>query len=60
MPEMPELYMHRIGRTRSCRCNWNCNPYSSREEEFKVEVEVLMNMELAIESFQKQWKFHQN
>jgi hypothetical protein len=32
--------------------------YSPREEEFKVEVEVLMNMELAIES--KQWKFHQN
>jgi ATP-dependent RNA helicase RhlE len=33
------------------RCNWNTiSLIAPREEEFKVEVEVLMNMELAIES----------
>jgi ATP-dependent RNA helicase RhlE len=25
MPEMPELYMHRIGRTGRADANWNCN-----------------------------------
>jgi ATP-dependent RNA helicase RhlE len=60
MPEMPELYMHRIGRTGRADATGTAISLIAREEEFKVEVEVLMNMELAIESFQKQWKFHQN
>lgn len=52
MPEMPELYMHRIGRTgRADATGTAISLIAPREEEFKVEVEVLMNMELAIESF---------
>lgn len=52
MPEMPELYMHRIGRTgRADATGTAISLVAPREEEFKVEVEVLMNMELAIESF---------
>ncbi|WP_426064802.1 DEAD/DEAH box helicase [Flavobacterium sp. DSP2-3-1] len=52
MPEMPELYMHRIGRTgRADASGIAISFIAPREEEFKVEVEVLMNMEVAIESF---------
>ncbi|MFV8332597.1 DEAD/DEAH box helicase [Flavobacterium sp. XS1P32] len=52
MPEMPELYMHRIGRTgRADATGTAISLIAPREEEFKVEVEVLMNMELSIESF---------
>jgi ATP-dependent RNA helicase RhlE len=51
MPEAGELYMHRIGRT-GRRCYRNALSFiTPREEESKVEVEVLMNMELVIEPF---------
>jgi ATP-dependent RNA helicase RhlE len=49
---MPELYMHRIGRTgRADKTGTAISFIAPREEEAKVEIEVLMNMELAIESF---------
>jgi ATP-dependent RNA helicase RhlE len=52
MPEMPELYMHRIGRTgRADATGTAISLVAPREEELKVAVEVLMNMELAIEPF---------
>jgi ATP-dependent RNA helicase RhlE len=52
MPELPELYMHRIGRTgRADAKGTAISMIAPREEEYKVEIEVLMNMELAIESF---------
>ncbi|WP_369752298.1 DEAD/DEAH box helicase [Flavobacterium sp. WC2409] len=52
MPEMPELYMHRIGRTgRADKTGIAISFVAPREEEFKVEVEVLMNMELNAEEF---------
>ena len=52
MPEMPELYMHRIGRTGRADATGTAISFiAPREEESKVEVEVLMNMELAIEPF---------
>lgn len=52
MPEMPELYMHRIGRTgRADKTGTAISFVAPREEEFKVEVEVLMNMELVPETF---------
>jgi ATP-dependent RNA helicase RhlE len=52
MPEMPELYMHRIGRTgRADAKGTAISLIAPREEEYKVEIEVLMNMELAIETF---------
>jgi ATP-dependent RNA helicase RhlE len=47
---MPELYMHRIGRMGS-QIKRYCNHFIAPREEDKVEVEVLMNMELAIEEF---------
>jgi ATP-dependent RNA helicase RhlE len=52
MPAMPELYMHRIGRTgRADATGTAISLIAPREEEAKVEIEVLMNMELAIEPF---------
>jgi ATP-dependent RNA helicase RhlE len=52
MPAMPELYMHRIGRTgRADKTGTAISFIAPREEEAKVEIEVLMNMELTIESF---------
>ena len=52
MPELPELYMHRIGRTGRADATGTAVSFiTPREEEAKVEVEVLMNMELAIEPF---------
>ena len=52
MPAMPELYMHRIGRTgRADKTGTAISFIAPREEEAKVEIEVLMNMELAIEPF---------
>jgi ATP-dependent RNA helicase RhlE len=52
MPAMPELYMHRIGRTGRADATGTAISFiAPREEEAKVEVEVLMNMELAIEPF---------
>ncbi len=47
MPEMPELYMHRIGRTgRADATGTAISFYTPREIEFKLEAEVLMNTEI--------------
>jgi ATP-dependent RNA helicase RhlE len=52
MPAMPELYMHRIGRTgRADKTGTAISFIAPRELEAKVEIEVLMNMELTIEPF---------
>jgi ATP-dependent RNA helicase RhlE len=52
MPAMPELYMHRIGRTgRADKTGTAISFIAPRELEAKVEIEILMNMELTIESF---------
>jgi ATP-dependent RNA helicase RhlE len=52
LPEMPELYMHRIGRTGRADATGTAISFiTPREEEFKVEVEVLMNQELEIADF---------
>jgi len=52
MPEMPELYMHRIGRTGRADTSGTAISFvTPREEEFKVEVEVLMNQELKTADF---------
>jgi ATP-dependent RNA helicase RhlE len=52
MPEMPELYMHRIGRTgRADATGTAISLVAPREEEHKVAVEILMDMELVIEAF---------
>ena len=52
MPEIPELYMHRIGRTGRADATGTAISFiAPREEEFKVEIEVLMNMELNAETF---------
>jgi ATP-dependent RNA helicase RhlE len=52
MPERPELYMHRIGRTgRADATGTAISFYSKREEEMKLEIEVLMNRELNPEPF---------
>ena len=52
MPEMPELYMHRIGRTgRADAKGTAISFFTPREEEFKIEIELLMNKELDIETF---------
>jgi ATP-dependent RNA helicase RhlE len=47
MPEFPELYMHRIGRTgRADALGTAISFYTAREEEYKLEAEVLMNLEI--------------
>ncbi|QOG01765.1 DEAD/DEAH box helicase [Flavobacterium sp. MDT1-60] len=52
LPEFPELYMHRIGRTGRADATGTAISFiTPREEEFKVEVEVLMNHELEIAEF---------
>jgi len=52
IPELPELYMHRIGRTGRADATGTAISFiTPREEEFKVEVEVLMNQELEIAEF---------
>jgi ATP-dependent RNA helicase RhlE len=52
LPEFPELYMHRIGRTGRADATGTAISFiTPREEEFKIEVEVLMNQELAIADF---------
>ncbi|MCV9926967.1 DEAD/DEAH box helicase [Flavobacterium sp. LS1R49] len=52
LPEFPELYMHRIGRTGRADATGTAISFiTPREEEFKVEVEVLMNRELEIADF---------
>ncbi len=52
LPELPELYMHRIGRTGRADATGTAISFvTPREEEFKIEVEVLMNQELEITDF---------
>ena len=52
MPEEPELYMHRIGRTGRADTNGTAiSFYTNREEEVKIEIELLMNRELNPEVF---------
>ncbi len=52
MPEEPELYMHRIGRTGRADATGTAISFiTPREEELKVAAEVLMDMELDIEDF---------
>ncbi|WP_374507344.1 DEAD/DEAH box helicase [Flavobacterium sp.] len=52
MPELPELYMHRIGRTgRADAEGTSISFVAPREEESFIEVEVLMNTELEITPF---------
>ena len=52
MPELPELYMHRIGRTgRADAIGTAISMIAPREEESKVAIEILMDMELPIETF---------
>jgi ATP-dependent RNA helicase RhlE len=47
MPELPELYMHRIGRTGRADATGTAISFvTPREEESKLAVEILMNMEL--------------
>ena len=47
MPEMPELYMHRIGRTgRADATGTAISLYTPREVEMKLQAEVLMNTEI--------------
>lgn len=47
MPEFPELYMHRIGRTgRADATGTAISFYTAREEEFKLSAEILMNLEI--------------
>jgi ATP-dependent RNA helicase RhlE len=52
IPEAPELYMHRIGRTgRADASGTAISFFTAREEEFKIQIELLMNRELEIEPF---------
>lgn len=52
MPEVPELYMHRIGRTgRADASGTAISFYTDREEEMKIAIELLMNMELENTTF---------
>jgi ATP-dependent RNA helicase RhlE len=49
MPELPEQYMHRIGRTGRADATGTAISFvTPREQEFKLEVEVLMNTELDV------------
>jgi ATP-dependent RNA helicase RhlE len=52
MPEMPEQYMHRIGRTGRADATGTAISFvTPREEEAKIEIEVLMNHELPVAEF---------
>jgi ATP-dependent RNA helicase RhlE len=52
MPELPELYMHRIGRTGRADANGTALSFvTQREQEFKIESELLMNQEIPIVDF---------
>lgn len=54
MPELPELYMHRIGRTGRADATGTAISFiAPREEESKFAIELLMDMELAAEPFPK-------
>ena len=52
MPDLPELYMHRIGRTGRADATGTAISFvTPREEEAKLAVEILMNMELNASDF---------
>ena len=52
VPEFPELYMHRIGRTGRADATGTAISFiTPREEDFKFGVELLMNIELEIQDF---------
>jgi len=52
MPELPELYMHRIGRTgRADAAGTAISFVTPREEESKIAIEILMDTELSIKLF---------
>lgn len=52
LPEEPELYMHRIGRTGRADATGTAISFvSPREEEYKIETELLMDQELEITDF---------
>lgn len=52
MPELPEQYMHRIGRTgRADATGIAISLVSPREEEMKIESELLMNYEIPVIDF---------
>ncbi|MDI1255937.1 MAG: DEAD/DEAH box helicase [Flavobacterium sp.] len=52
MPEYPELYMHRIGRTgRADATGTAISFFTPREEEMRIEIEMLMDMELEVLPF---------
>jgi ATP-dependent RNA helicase RhlE len=52
MPELPELYMHRIGRTGRADATGTAISFiAPREEESKFAIELLMDMELEIQDF---------
>lgn len=49
MPELPEQYIHRIGRTGRADANGNAiSLVSPREEERKIEAEMLMDREIDV------------
>ncbi|HRN99117.1 MAG TPA: DEAD/DEAH box helicase, partial [Flavobacterium sp.] len=49
MPEVPEQYIHRIGRTgRADATGFAVSFITPREEEIKLEIEVLMNREIPV------------
>lgn len=55
LPEEPELYMHRIGRTGRADATGTAISFvTPREEEFKIETELLMDQELKIADFPEQ------
>ena len=52
MPELPELYMHRIGRTGRADATGTALSFvTQREQEFKIESELLMNYEIPVLEF---------
>ena len=52
MPELPELYMHRIGRTgRADATGTAISLDTQRKQEFKIDAELLMNTEIPIIEF---------
>src|SRR6478736_7441848 len=52
IPEEPELYMHRIGRTGRADATGTAISFiTPREEDFIIEAELLMNSELPTETF---------
>jgi len=52
LPELPELYMHRIGRTGRADATGTAISFvAPREEEYKIETELLMDQELEVTDF---------